>query len=145
MIACCSNFATCFFALHFRHWNLEPYSIGIPELLGSERKCWTLDSGRWILDAGPWTLDAGLWTLDFVRWTLDARLWTLNIGLWTLDAGLWRQDATLNKLGTEHWTLLLTGSEQSQNTVSDSAWLNHWKFIGYPYLYEYLTQMASSA
>ena len=52
--------------------------------------------------------------------------------------GLWTQvlDATLEKLETGHWTLLLTGSEQNQNPVSDSAWLSHWKFIGYSYLYE---------
>ena len=54
-------------------------------------------------------------------------------GLWTqvLDAGLWMLDVTLRKLGSGHWTLLLTGSEQNQNTGSDPAWLNHWKFIGW--------------
>ena len=49
-------------------------------------------------------------------WTLDG-----SIGLWTLDTGLWTLDATLKKLGTGHWTLLLTSSEQNQNPVSDSA------------------------
>ena len=68
-----------------------------------------LDSGRWILDSG--------------RWTLDARGWTLDPGRWTLDSGLWN-------LGSEYYTLSLTFSEQNQNLVSDSAWLNYGKFFG---------------
>ena len=56
----------------------------------------------------------GLWTLDSGRWTLDA-------GRWTMDPGLSTLDAKLRKLGSGHWTLLLTGSEQNQNPVSDSA------------------------
>ena len=36
----------------------------IREFLDSERKSWTLHSGRWTLDAELWTLEAGLWTLD---------------------------------------------------------------------------------
>ena len=57
------------------------FFLGIPELMDSEGKCWTPDSGRW-------TLDAGLWTLDSGHWTLDVGLWTLDCGRWTLDAGL---------------------------------------------------------
>ena len=47
-------------------------------------------------------LDSGrkCWALDSGRWTLDATLWTLHSG---------------------HWTLLLTGSEQNQNPVSNST------------------------
>ena len=42
---------------------------------------------------------------------------------WALDTsvGRWTLDATLRKLGSGHWTLLLTGSEQNQNTDSDPA------------------------
>ena len=40
------------------------FSIGIPEFLDSERKCWTLDSGRWIVDATLWTLGSEHWTLS---------------------------------------------------------------------------------
>ena len=40
-------------------------------------------------------------------------------------------DATLWTLGSRYWTLSLTSSEQNQNPVSDSAWLNNWKFFGY--------------
>ena len=44
-----------------------PMEYGIPELLDSEHKCWTLVSGRW-------TLNARLCTMDFARWILDAGL-----------------------------------------------------------------------
>ena len=64
-----------------------------------------------------------------VRWTLDAGLWTLEVGLWALDAGLWTMDSTLGTLGSGHWTLSLLNSEQNQNPVSDSAWLNYWKLF----------------
>ena len=74
------------------------------------QNCWTLDAS-----VGRWTLKAGLWTLDTGCWTLDARLWTLDVKRWTL--------------GSEHWTLLLTVSEQNKNLVSDSTWLNYWKFF----------------
>ena len=79
--------------------------LGIPEFVDSGRK----RSGRWTPNAGLWTLDSrhGLWTLESGRWNLDAGLWTL--------------DATLKKVSIGHWTLLLTGSEQNQNPVSDSA------------------------
>ena len=40
------------------------FSIGIPEFLDSERKCWTLDSGRWTVDATLWTLGSEHWTLS---------------------------------------------------------------------------------
>ena len=40
----------------------------------------------------------------------------LNAGLWMLDSGLWALDSGL-------WTLLLTGSEQNQNSVSDSDYI----------------------
>ena len=89
-------------------------------------------SGLWTqeLDAGLWTLDTGLWTLDAGLWTLDSGLWTLDTGLWTLDAGRWMLDASLWTLGSGHWTLSLTVLEQNQKPVSDSAWLNYWKFFG---------------
>ena len=118
---------------------------------------WILDSGRWILEAGPWTLDAGLWTLDSGLWTLDSERWTLEAGPWTLDAGLWTLDSEPWKLDYGHWTLdagrwmlssgrwtleswrwtlssghwilSLTVLEQNQQPVSDSAWLNYWKFF----------------
>ena len=56
------------------------------------------------------------------RWTqeLEAGLWTLGSGCWTMDAGLWTLAPTLGILGSGHQTLLLTGSEQNQNPVSDS-------------------------
>ena len=112
-------------------------NIGIPEFLGSGRKSWTLDSGPWALDPGLWTLDPGLWTLDSGCWTLDTGFWTLDSGLWTLDSGLstldvgrWAVDVTLWTLGSGHWALSLTVLEQNQKPVSDSAWLNYWKFFG---------------
>ena len=49
-------------------------------------------------------------------WPLDSRRWTLDAGRWTLGSG--------------HWTLSLTVLEQKQKPVSDSAWLNYWKFFG---------------
>ena len=52
-------------------------------------------------------------------WTLDA-----GVGRWTLDSGLWTFDATLWMLRSGHWALPLTVSEQNQDPVSDSAWLN---------------------
>ena len=91
---------------------------------------WTLHAGLWTLDAGRWTLDAGRWTLTDGRWTLDAGRWTLGSGLSTLDVGRWTLDATLWTLGSGHWTLSLTVLKQSQKPVSDSAWLNYWKFFG---------------
>ena len=42
---------------------------------------------------------------------LDSGCWNLSAGLWTLDSS--------------HWNWLPTGSEQNQNSVSDSAWLNY--------------------
>ena len=60
-------------------------------------------------------LDAGLWTLDSERCTLDS-------GRWNLDAGIWTLDATRRKLGSGHYTLLSTGSEQNQNPVSGSSY-----------------------
>ena len=96
---------------------------GIPEFMDSGRKCWTLDYGCWTMDSEPWTLDSGFWTLDSGLWMLDAGCWTLYARLWTLDATLWT-------LASAHWTLSLTIWEQNQNPVSDSAWLNHWKFFG---------------
>ena len=56
------------------------FFLGIPELMDSEDKCWTPDSGRWTLDAGLWTLDSGHWTLDSGLFTLDAGCWTMNCG-----------------------------------------------------------------
>ena len=119
--------------------------MGIPKFLDSGRKvwmqdsgCWNLDAGFWTLDSGRWNLDAGLWTLDPGRWTLDAGFWTLDSGSWTLDSGHWTLDtglctidATLWTLGSGHWTLLLTVLEQNQTPVSDSPWLNYWKFFGW--------------
>ena len=84
------------------------YEMGKPEFLNSGRKCWTLDCGGWTMEAGLWNLDAGLWMLDAGPWTLDATLWTLGFG---------------------YWTRSLTVSEQNPNPISDSAWLNHWKFF----------------
>ena len=80
---------------------------------------------RHTIISGLWTqeLDTGLWTLDYGRWTLGAGLWKLDSGTWTLDALLWTLD-------TGNWTLSLTVSEQNQNPVSDSAWLNYWKSFG---------------
>ena len=127
-----------FWTLDTGPWNLDP-GCCTPDVglwtLGSGRWTldsgfWTLDSGRWALDAGFWTLDPGHWTLDTGPWTLDAAWWTLEAGPWTVDFGRWTLDATLWMLGSGHWTLLLTVSEQSQNPVSDSAWLNYWKFFG---------------
>ena len=40
----------------------------------------------------------------------------LNAGHWMLDSGLWALDFGL-------WTLLLTASEQNQNSVSDSDYI----------------------
>ena len=60
----------------------------------------------------------GLWTLDSVCWTLDPGCSVLNTGLWTLHFGL-----------SGHLLLLLTCSEQNQNPISDSVWLNYWKFF----------------
>ena len=86
----------------------------------------------WILDAsvGLWNLKAGLWTLDTVLGTLDAtleaRLWMLDSGRWALDVELWKLDTAHWTLGSVHWTLLLTGCEQNQIPISDSAWLNYW-------------------
>ena len=91
--------------------------------------CWTLDSGRWPLNNELWTLDSGCWTLDVGLWTLDSGCWSTDAGLWTLGYGLWTLGTTLWTLGSEHWTLSLTVLEQSQNPVSDSAWLNYWKFF----------------
>ena len=90
-------------------WPLWKQIMGIREFLNSRRKCWTLDSGRWTLNPGLWTHDAGRWMLDVGCWTLDATLWTLGSGRWTLS---------------------LTVLEQNQKPVSDSAWLNYWKFFG---------------
>ena len=72
----------------------KSYQNGIPEFLGSARKCRTLDSVHWTVDAGlgGCTLDAALWALD------------LGTGLWTMDAALWT-------LSSGHWTMLLTASE----------------------------------
>ena len=54
----------------------------------------------------------GLWTQVF--WALYSGCWTVDAGLWTLDSEHWTLDAGLR-------TLLLTGSEQNQNPVSDSS------------------------
>ena len=67
-------------------------------------------------------LDAGLWTLDSESWTLDSERCTLDSGRWNLDAGIWTLDATRRKLGSGHYTLLSTGSEQNQNPVSGSSY-----------------------
>ena len=113
------------------------HKMGIPEFLDSGRKSWTLDSGRWTLDArlwtlgsGCWTLDAGLWTLTLNpgRWTLYAGLWKLNSGPWMLGSGCWTVDSWCWTLGSGHGTLSLTVLKQNQQPVSDSAWLNYWKF-----------------
>ena len=78
------------------------------------RNSWTLDTsvGFWTLYAGLWTLNSRRWTLDPGRWTFDAGRWTLNAACWTLHFGRWG-------LGTGHY-----------RPVSDSAWLNYWKFFG---------------
>ena len=98
-----------------------------------------LDAGFWTLNAGLWTLNSGWWALDTGLWTLDSGPWTLNPGCYTLDAGLWTLDTVSEHCFTvycftvsEHWTLFhLTVSEQDQNPVFDSAWLNYWKYFGY--------------
>ena len=45
---------------------------------------------------------------DFLNLEASVECWTMDAGLWTVGAGLW----TLYTL--------LTGSEQNQNSVSDS-------------------------
>ena len=85
---------------------------------------WTLDFGLWTLDSVSWTLNTELWTLNSGRRTLDTAPWMLDSGRWNLDAGPY----TLS-LDSGHWTLLLSVSERYQNPVSNSAWLNYWKFI----------------
>ena len=45
---------------------------------------------------------------------LNAEVWALGAGLLDLDAALWTLDSG-------HWTLLLTGSVQNQNPISDFA------------------------
>ena len=93
-----------------------PWDTGIP--------------GHWMkmLDTEYWTMGSGRWTVDAK--TLDAGGWTLDSGLWRLDAGLRMLDAEFWMLSSGHWTLLLTGSEQNQNPIADSAWLNYWKVYG---------------
>ena len=75
------------------------------------------------LDTGRWTLNSRLWMLDFGRWALDGRRRTLVAELSNLDATLWT-------LGSGHRILSLFVSEQNHNPVSDSAWINYWKFFG---------------
>ena len=88
----------------------------IPEFLDTGRKCWTLYSGCWTPDAGLWALDSGCWTLDARLSTLDSRRWALYTGHCFT--------------ASERWTLFhLPVSEQNQNPVSGSAWLNYWKFF----------------
>ena len=110
--------------VHFLKYSLRRHT-GIPGL-------WTqvLDAGLWKLDSGPWTLDTRPWTLDAGLWTLDAGLWTLDPGLSMLDVGRWTLHATRLTLGSGHWTISLTVLEQNQKPVSDSAWLDYWKFSG---------------
>ena len=52
-------------------------------------------------------------------------MWTqvLNAGLWMLGHGLLALDSGLPTLDSGPWTLLLTGSEQNQNSVSDSDYI----------------------
>ena len=47
-------------------------------------------------------------------WTLGSELWFLRSGHWTLETTLWT-------LSSGYWTLLLPGSEQNQNPVSNSS------------------------
>ena len=49
---------------------------GIPEFLGSGRKCWTLDSGPWTLGPGRWTLHFGRWALNTAhcRWLFENKI-----------------------------------------------------------------------
>ena len=42
-----------------------------------------------------------------------------SVERWTLDDGLWTLDATLLTLGSGHWTLSSTVSEQNQNPISE--------------------------
>ena len=58
------------------------------------------------------------------------KCWTLDSGSWILDSGRRTLDATLRMLGSGHWTLSLTVLEQNQRSVTDSSWLNYWKFFG---------------
>ena len=71
----------------------------------------------WILDSRRWTVDTGLWMLHFACWNMDA-------GCWTLDAGIWMLHFGCLALDTGHCHCLF------QNPVSDSVWLNYWKFTG---------------
>ena len=43
----------------------------------------------------------------------------LNAGLWMANSGLWALDSGVPTLDSGLWSLLLTGSEQNQNSVSD--------------------------
>ena len=61
---------------------------GIPEFLGSGRKCWTLDSGLWTLGPGRWTLDATLWTLSSEHCTLSLTVWEQNQNPFSYSAWL---------------------------------------------------------
>ena len=93
----------------FQNMSVKIYVFNVFLYLGGYNSIpdfWTMDAS-----VGPWTLDAGCWTLVSGLSTLDA-------GRYTLDPGLW------------HRTLSLTVLEQNQKAVSDSAWLNYWKFFG---------------
>ena len=52
---------------------------------------------------------------------LDFGHWTLSAGRWTLVAERWTPDSGLLTLGSEHWALSLTVSEQNQKPVSGSG------------------------
>ena len=91
------------------------------------RNCLMMNSRRWTLNAGLWTLEFGRLSLD--SWCWPSELWTLDSKLWTLDAGRKTLDSGRWTLGSAHRTLSLTVSEQNQNPVFGSAWLNYWKFF----------------
>ena len=129
----CQIWISLLFNLSLYSYLLQFY-FGRPELLDSGRNSWKLDSGRWTVDVGLWTLDSESWTLDAGLWTLDSGHLTMESGRWTLDPVLWTLDDTLWTLGSGHWTLSLFLSEQNQNPISDSAWLNYWKFFGCEFL-----------
>ena len=81
---------------------------------------WRAYRDAWALYAsvGRWTLDAGHWTMYSGRWTLDSGLSMLDVGCYTLDARLWALDTIFDSFRTK------------SKAISDSAWLNYWKYFG---------------
>ena len=130
----CIIFMVCFLPTDFSyHWSRiwlllqEPWR-SLKKLEEAWRSFMTLaatDSScsGWFETCEQWTTSRILTPMPPDRfWTPEPECWALDTGLWTLDATLWT-------LGSGHWKLSWTVSKQNQNTVSDSAWLNFWKFF----------------